>query len=149
MPTAVPILGLLFLKLQCLLSINGPMIDAPISHTNIQVGHCTRLPFICHRAGVIRSPGAGRGFSSCHIEGDASLEDEFPQENVLTAAELYMLKCIKMKIVIVSFVTIYYGNIHWIYEMQQFVKNESSIKILKEVCVTLAFKSAKKSHFKA
>lgn len=53
-----------------------------------------------------------------------------------------------MKIVIVSFVTIYCGNIHWIYEMQQFVKNESSIKNLKEVCVTLAFKSAKKSHFK-
>lgn len=89
MPTAVPILGLLFLKLRCLVSINGPMIDAPISHTNIQVGHCTRLPFICHRAGVIRSPGAGRGFGSCHSEGDASLEDEFPQENVLTAAELY------------------------------------------------------------
>lgn len=86
------------------------MIDAPISHTNIQVGHCTRLPFICHRAGVIRSPGAGRGLGSCHTEGDASRESEFPLENVLTATELSMQNWNKSQIVVACFKTVYCGR---------------------------------------
>lgn len=111
------------------------MIDAPISHTNIQVGHCTCLPFICHRAGVIRSPGAGRGLGSCHTEGDASRESEFPQENVLIATELPVLKCNKRKIVVACFRTVYCGNIHCMYKMWQFANDDSSIKRTRVIIV--------------